>query len=157
MKNPYNPITEPASFKWFEEKHDKTPDLCKTYPSPESEQAKEESVSNRYVYKNEALDIFKSIEADSFERKHIPVENEMWRDGYLNGYIIGREKSQQSQSAVIKAVLEYVVKHKRSLLTVTNEVTAITWERNGKADFVDINTTAILSMRPKIEKQLSKK
>ena len=36
--------------------------------------------------------------ADNFFTKHIDC-NENWQDGYINGYIVGREKPQQLQVA----------------------------------------------------------
>lgn len=49
----------------------------------------------RDIYNAEAEAIIKEMQECDFTCKHIPVEDENWRDGYINGYIIGREKTAQ--------------------------------------------------------------
>lgn len=42
-------------------------------------------------FKKEADLILDSI--DEFSKKHIPIENEFYREGYINGYIVGKRSA----------------------------------------------------------------
>lgn len=131
MKNPYNPETEPASHKWFEEKqpaeqNDTNAALLPATPTSEGKGETVEQAAKKYSRKSNMMpvNIVNIWEIDAFK------QGAQWQ-------------SQHSQSLDIRKVLEYV-SHNISEIFMKSDTL-----RGQKQD--------ILAMQPEIEKMLKEK